>query len=389
MTMHRPSTIDQLIELIATASAEATKLELRGGGSRAVIGAGREAELVDMRGFAGVIDYDPAELVLTIGAGTPLAQVEALVAAEGQMLAFEPLDHGPLFGMPAGEATIGGAVAAAMAGPGRLTGGGARDHLLGFTAVSGRAECFVGGGKVVKNVTGYDLPKLMAGSWGRLAALTELTLKVLPRPNVTNTMAIEGLDHHAAAAAMACAMGSPAEIGAAAHLPEAGGRAALTLFRMQGFAPSVASRCAALPDIVRNHGAPRMLGASEADALWRCVATAEPLADAETLWRVNLPPGGGPKLVDALGPLGARWLFDWAGGLVWLALDDPAPIRTAAETAGGHAMLVRAPDTLRQAVPFQHPRPPGVAALEARVRRAFDPTGVFETGRFLDMTDAH
>jgi glycolate oxidase FAD binding subunit len=390
MTTHKPTTIDQLVELIATASAEGRKLELRGGSSKAAIGAARDAEIVDMRNFSGVVDYDPPELVLTVGAGTPLAEVQALVASKGQMLAFEPFDHGPLFGRPAGAATIGGVVAAGIAGSGRLTAGSARDHLLGFTAVSGRAERFVGGGKVVKNVTGYDLPKLVAASWGRLVAVTELTLKVLPRPRVVNTMAIEGLDHHAARAAMAAALGSPAEISAAAHLPAGGGQPALTLFRVQGFAPSVAARCAALPAIVRDHGAARLLSEEEAEAHWATIREVGPLADAPSLWRVNLPPSGGPKLVDALEPHGAHWLFDWAGGLVWLGFDgEPALVRKAAETAGGHAMLVRALDPVRNTIPFQHPRALGVAALEARVRRAFDPAGVFETDRFLDHINAH
>ena len=390
MTAYKPATIDELVELIGAASADRRKLELRGGGSKAAMGGDRDADIVDMRGFAGVVDYDPPELVLTVGAGTPLAEVQALVAGKGQMLAFEPFDHGPLFGKSAGAATIGGVVAAGVAGSGRLTAGSARDHLLGFTAVSGRGERFVGGGRVVKNVTGYDLPKLVAASWGRLVAVTELTLKVLPRPRVVTTMAIEGLDHHAAQAAMACAMGSPAEIGAAAHLPASTDRPAVTLFRVQGFAPSVAARCAALPGIVGDHGGAHILPEEEATALWTSIRDASPLADAPTLWRVNLPPSGGPLLVDRLAPHGARWLFDWAGGLVWLAFDgDPALVRHAAEAADGHAMLIRAPDAVRNAVPMQHPRSAGVTALEARVRRAFDPAGVFETGRFLDLPDAH
>jgi glycolate oxidase FAD binding subunit len=185
-------------------------------------------------------------------------------------------------------------------------------------------------------------------------------------------------------------MGSPAEIGAAAHLPAAADRPALTLLRVHGFPSSVAARCAALPAIVRGHGAADPIPDDEAAALWAAIRDAAPLADATTLWRINLPPSGGPLLVDRLAPLGARWLFDWAGGLVWLALDgDPAAVRQAAEAAGGHAMLVRAPQAVRNAVPMQHPRAPGVAALEARVRRAFDPAGVFETGRFLDLPDAY
>lgn len=386
MTHHTPKTPDELAAIITYAATRRAHCEIRGGGSKARMGAPRGAEVIDMRGFAGVVDYDPPELVLTVRAGTPLAEVQQLVESEGQMLAFEPFDHGPLLGTGAGHATIGGVVAAGVAGPQRLTKGGARDHLLGFTAVSGRGERFVAGAKVVKNVTGYDLPKLMAGSWGRLAAMTELTLKVLPRPRVTNSMAIEGLGPAAAVRAMAAAMGSHAEIGAAAHLPANGDRPALTLFRLQGFAPSVAARCAILPDLLRNHGRTGLLPDADATACWESVRSVVPLADAPTLWRVNLPPSGAPAIIDRLAPSGGRWLLDWAGGLIWLAHEgDAAEIRRAAAAAGGHAMLVRAPEATRATTPMQHPRQPGVAALEERVRRSFDPACVFETGRFLDM----
>ncbi|WP_340316427.1 FAD-binding protein [Rhizorhabdus argentea] len=388
--MLRPTTIDELAGLFSEAAAGGRKVELRGGGSKSSLGAARDADVIDMRSFSGIVDYDPPELVLTVGAGTPLAEVERLVESENQMLAFDPFDHGPLLGGPSGQATIGGVIAAGVGGSGRLTGGGARDHLLGFTAVSGRGERFVGGGKVVKNVTGYDLPKLVAGSWGRLAALTEITLKVLPRPPVVVTMAIAGLDHRAAQGAMACAMGSSAEIGAAAHLPVGPGVTALTLFRVQGFAPSVEARCTALPDVLRDHGRLFALPEEEAAVCWTAIREVRPLRDAPLLWKINVPPSSGPALVDHFAPLGANWLFDWAGGLVWLGFDgDPGLVRQVAEAAGGHAMLIRAPDAMRNALPLQHPRTPGVAALEARVRRAFDPAGIFETGRFLDSYDAH
>lgn len=390
MTIHTPTTPEDLAQLFAEAAAQGRKLELRGGGSKADVGAAWEPEIVDMRGFAGVVDYDPPELVLTVRPGTPLAEVERLVADQGQMLAFEPFDHGPLFGEAPGSATIGGIVAAGVAGSGRLSMGGARDHLLGFTAVSGRGERFVAGGKVVKNVTGYDLPKLIAGSWGRLAAMTELTLKVLPRPRVIRTMAIEGLDAAEAQAAMADAMGSPAEISAAAHLPAFDGRPALTLFRVQGFAPSVEARCTSLPGLLDDHGEVVELPDDEAGALWSSIPRADAFTDSETLWRVSLPPSASPGFVEAFERQGANWLLDWAGGLVWLGFDgDPAFVRQVAELSGGHAMLVRAPMALRDYVPAQHPRAPGVMALEARVRRAFDPSGIFETGRFLDDADAH
>jgi glycolate oxidase FAD binding subunit len=389
MAILRPTTAQELCDAVADAAASGRRLEIRGGGSKAAIGAPREIDLLDMRGFAGIVDYDPAELVLTAGAGTLLAEIEALVEGEGQMLAFEPFDHGPLLGATAGAATIGGVVAAGVAGSRRVTAGSARDHLLGLQAVSGRGEAFVAGAKVVKNVTGYDLPKLMAGSWGRIAAMTEVTLKVLPRPRVSTTLIADGLSDRAALAAMSQALGSHAEVSAAAHLPAAAnGGTAATLLRVAGFAPSVEARCAMLPELLSGHCLLRRAAPDEADRLWTAVRDASPL-DEPVLWRVHIQPSHACGLTEALAPLGVRWLYDWAGGLVWLAGEAPADaVRAAAAAAGGQAMLVRAPRELRAQVPAQHPRAAGVMALERRVRRAFDPAGVFEGGRFLGETDA-
>lgn len=364
--MIRPTTPDELCEVISSG----TKLRLRGGGTKDAIGAACEAQVVDMRGFSGIVDYDPPELVLTVGAGTPLAQIEALVASEGQMLAFDPFDHGAMLGNDGG-ATIGGIIAAGVAGPARLSRGGARDHLLGFTAVSGRGEKFVAGAKVVKNVTGYDLPKLMTGSWGRLAALTEVTLKVLPAPRARLTLVMRGLDAAGAVAAMAHAMGSAAEVTATAHLPDWHGEA-VTALRLDGFAESITARAAMLPGFE---------AIEDGDALWLAVRDAAPLPREWPLWRLIVAPGRAPGVIAALPD--AEWLFDWAGGLVWLASNaDPVAIRAAAEAAGGHAMLVRASEAMRRTVPALHPQPVALAAIEARVRRAFDSAGVFETGRF-------
>lgn len=367
--MLRPADTDQLCEIVATVREDGGPLRLRGGGSKDAIGAPTpDAAIVDMRSLAGVVDYDPPELVLTVGAGTPLAEIQALVAAEGQMLAFDPFDHGAMLGGEAGNATIGGVIAAGIAGPGRLSGGAARDHLLGFEAVSGRGERFIAGAKVVKNVTGYDLSKLVTGSWGRLVALTQVTLKVLPAPRERRTLAVRGLDPGAAVARMAEALGSAAEVSAAAHLPDWQG-AAVTALRLDGFPPSIAARAAMLPDFT---------AITDSEALWDAVRHAAPLPVGKPLWRVIVAPSRAPQLVAAMP--GANWLFDWAGGLIWLASDiDPRP---AAEAAGGHAMLVRAEAAMRAAVPAHHPQPAPLAALEERVRRAFDPDGLFETGRF-------
>jgi glycolate oxidase FAD binding subunit len=378
----RPTDADELAGIVTAAAGTGQRLELRGGGSKAAIGAPEhDATIVDMTGFAGVIDYDPPELVLTVGAGTPLAQVQALVAGENQMLAFDPFDHGPIFAAAAGAATIGGVVAAGVSGSRRVSAGGVRDHLLGFAGVSGRGERFVAGAKVVKNVTGYDLPKLVCGSWGRLVAMTEVTLKVLPRPREKQTLAYPGLSPDEALATITAAMRTRASVAAAAYLPDhARGGQSLTALRLEGFGPSIVARLAmlkALPVLGE------VLGEDEADTVWDDLHTLAPLADGRPLWRVSLPAGGCSTVIARLRPLGARYLIDWAGSLLWLTHDGPADeVRNAAASAGGHAMLVRADATMRAAAPALHPQPAALAALEARVRRAFDPGSVFETGRF-------
>jgi glycolate oxidase FAD binding subunit len=374
----RPDSTDALAGIIADAARDGTRLRLRGGGSKDAIGAPTpEARIVDMRGFAGVVDYDPPDLVLTVKAGTPLAEIQALVADKGQMLAFDPFDHGALLRGAVGDATIGGIVAAAVAGPTRVSRGAARDHLLGFVGVSGRGERFVAGAKVVKNVTGYDLPKLITGSWGRVAAITELTLKVLPAPRVRLTLGVAGLDPASAAAAMARAMGSAADVSAAAHLPVWNGNT-LTAIRLDGFASSVDARAAIVTQLIEGI-AP--IAHEDATTLWPAIATAAPLAGDAPLWRIIVPAARAPALIDTLGS--CDWLLDWAGGLLWLAsADDPQAIRAAAAAVGGHAMLVRADAATRTTTPALHPQPAALAALEERVRRAFDPAGVFETGRF-------
>ncbi len=379
----RPTTEAELADAIAQAAGSGERLSIACGASKAAIGAAVPATTLDMTGFASVIDYDPAELVLTVGAGTPLGEIETLVASQGQMLAFAPFDHGPLFGAPAGRASIGGVVAAGVAGSQRLAFGGVRDHLLGFRAVSGRGQAFVAGAKVVKNVTGYDLPKLAAGSWGRLFALTEVTLKVLPRPRARATWLVEGLGPDDAVAAMATAMGSQAEVAAAAHLPESAHAAASTLLRVQGFGPSVDARGRMLADLLAPFGAVRRAEADEAASLWGDLRDLARFPADGMLWRVNVRATRAAGVVRALALPPSDWLMDWAGALIWLVFDgEPARVRRAAEEAGGHAMLVRAPAEARARIPALHPGTAAIALLEERVRRAFDPAGVFETGRF-------
>ena len=377
---HLPKSLTELREVIVGAVADNQRLDIRGGGTKATIGRETpESAILDMGGFTGIVDYDPAELVLTLRAGTPLADVQALVAAEGQMLAFDPFDHAALLAASPARATIGGIVAAGVAGPLRISAGGARDHVLGFEAVSGRGERFVAGGRVVKNVTGYDLSKLIAGSWGRLVALTQLTLKVLPRPRTVATLLIPGLSAPAAVSAMARGMGSQAEVSAAAHLPDSP-TGPVTALRIHGFAASVDARCAMLDDLFCDLGPLDRLDEAASIEFWRDVALAAPLPAAKPLWRIVARPRCAPALVKTVS---GSWMLDWAGGLIWLASDaDPAIVRAAAIDAGGHAVLIRANAEMRKRVPAFHPQPDGVARLEERVRRAFDPSGIFETGRF-------
>lgn len=296
------------------------------------------------------------------------------------MLAFDPFDHGPVFGNPPGRATLGGIVVAGISGPRRVSSGGVRDHLLGFEGVSGDGAAFKAGSRVVKNVTGFDLSKLIAGSWGRLVAVTSVTLKVLPRPPAQTTLLLPGLDPGNAIAAMARAMGSPAGIAAAAHLPDWQGAPA-TLLRVEGFEASVGARERSVNTLLAEFGRTQTLDEQTATALWDDIRTAAPLPDDRPLWRFVVAPGKAPAVVEVLGD--DPWLMDWAGGLLWAASNtQAATLRAAAEAAGGHAALIRGNEFLRASVPALHPPAPGVDAIETSLRRAFDPGRVFDSGRF-------
>ena len=387
------------------ALAESKSLEIVGHGSKRAIGRPAQTDLtLDLSGLSEVTLYEPEELVLTARAGTPIAEIEALVASKGQQLAFEPMDYGPLLGGWPGAGTIGGVLAANLSGPRRIKAGAARDHFLGLTAVSGRGETFKSGGRVVKNVTGYDLCKLVAGSWGTLAALTEVTIKTLPRPETEATVAVAGLDDAAAVRAMTAAMGSSCDVSGAAHLPAAvagaiplagaaGAGRALTLLRLEGVVPSVAHRQAALTEIVKPFGEVGILAEPASQAAWHAVRDVLPFAASRTgaeqpLWRVSTAPARGAELARIVaGGTDAAWLYDWAGGLLWISIADAgddagaAAVRRAVAACGGHATLVRAPAALRAAVEPFEPLDAGLAALTKRVKEGFDPKGVFNTGR--------
>jgi glycolate oxidase FAD binding subunit len=373
-------------------------LELSGQGSKRAIGRPSQTDLtLDLTGLSGVTLYEPAELVLSAKAGTPLAEIEALLEENSQQLAFEPMDYGPLLGGEGGQGTLGGVIAANLSGPRRIKAGAARDHFLGFTAVTGRAETIKSGGRVVKNVTGYDMCKVLAGSWGTLAAMTDVTIKVLPKAEAEATVIVEGLDDARACAAMAAAMGSSCDVSGAAHLPDHmasyfGGLPkpqAATALRLEGFAPSVTHRKEALAKLMKAFGPVALLDEKNSRTLWQSVRQVQPFAtDAirqRPLWRISCPPSKGHEIAAAITPA-AQMFYDWAGGLIWLAMpfsDEPdaASIRSAIKKVDGHATLIRAPAAVRASVDVFEPQDAGLRALNKRVKEAFDPKGVLNPGR--------
>ena len=377
-------------------------LEIVGVGSKRAIGRPSQTDItLDLSSLSGVTLYEPEELILSARAGTPIAEIEALVESKGQMLAFEPMDFGPVLGAPAGQGTIGGVLATNASGPRRIKAGAARDHFLGFSAVSGRGETFKSGGRVVKNVTGYDLCKLIAGSWGTLAAMTEVTIKVLPAAETEETLLIRGLEPARAVEAMTSAMASACDVSGAAHLPSdvaasvpavAGAGGGVTALRLEGFSPSVTHRRGALQDLMKPFGDLAIIDAPVSRAFWQAVRDVTPFAcscnDIERpLWRISTAPSRGAELGAALAKrAGAQVLYDWAGGLIWLALaasDDAgaARIGPAVAATGGHATLIRAPAAVRAAIDVFAPQEPVLAALTKRVKEGFDPMGVLNPGR--------
>jgi glycolate oxidase FAD binding subunit len=397
-----PRDSGEVEEVVRAALAAGKTLEVAGRGTKRAIGRAAQWDAtLDLSALAGVTLYEPEELVLSAKAATPLAEIEALVAARQQELAFEPMDYGPLLGGAAAAGTLGGAIAANLSGPRRIKAGAARDHFLGVTAVSGRGETFKSGGRVVKNVTGYDLCKVIAGSWGTLAAMTEVTIKTLPRAETEATVLVLGLDDVTAVKAMAAALGSYGDVSAAAHLPAAAAariagtaaaRAAATAFRLEGVAPSVAQRKIILEKLLAPLGTLGALEAEPSRALWRAIRDVMPFAASgpsggRDLWRLSTAPMQGAEVGRALAAeCDAEVFYDWAGGLVWAALpaadDAHAPVvRSAVARAGGHATLIRAPAAVRAAVDVFTPEGPPLAALTERVRASFDPQGVLNPGR--------
>ncbi len=389
MTLHTPRDEQDASAIVTEAAGRRTPLSLMGSGTKATIGRPAQTEAtLSSAGLTGVTLYEPAELVIAARAGTPLAEVVRTLGLRNQELPFEPIDYRGLLGST-GEPTIGSVAAANLSGPRRIMAGAARDSLIGVRFVNGRGEAVKSGGRVMKNVTGLDLVKLMAGSWGTLGFLTEVTFKVLPKAERAATLIFRGLDDARAIEALSQALGSPYEITGAAHIPSVDQAGASTLLRIEGFSFSVEYRLGELRRLLKRYGTPDIVERKGADALWQSVRDATLIADPRdrAVWRLSTAPTKAPELTAAIArSLDARWFYDWGGGLVWIATDPrgdagAAAIRKALRGTGGHATLVRAPAEVRAAVDVFEPQADALMRVSAGIKASFDPAGIFSPGR--------
>jgi glycolate oxidase FAD binding subunit len=387
-----PETEEAVAAAVAAAAAAGEPLAVEGRGSkRGLLRPVQAARTLSLSRLSGITLYRPQELILAARAGTPLPEIEAALAEHGQHLIAEPPDLAALFGTDR-PATLGGVVAANLSGPRRIAWGAMRDHVLGIRAVNGKGEVFRSGGRVLKNVTGLDLCKLLTGSHGTLGVITEVTLKVLPAPEAVGTLAVPVADLGTGVHALSAGLGSPYGVSGAAllpaGLPEHGLAGPLALLRIEEFAPSVAYRLDRLRTELAADGHGVLLDDAASRTIWRGIRDLHPLGAtaADAVWRVSVRPAAGPAVAEAVrAAFGAKLLLDWGGGLVWIA--GPATeashraVMAAAATTGGTFTLFRGPEPLRAAVPVIPEEPPALAAIGRRVKAVMDPAGVLNPGR--------
>ncbi len=364
--MMRPETEAELAEMIRAANGP---LSVRGGGTRGVAPVG---EALSTAGLSGVTLYEPGALTLVAQAGTPVAEIEAALASENQRLAFEPMDHRGLLDT-GGTPTIGGVFAGNISGPRRIMAGAARDFALGVRYVDGSGTVVKNGGRVMKNVTGYDLVKLFCGSWGTLGVMSEISFKVLPCPETEATLVLDGVESGDAVAAMSAALGSPFEVSGAAF------DAGRVLLRLEGFEPSVRYRGAQLQSLLARFGDGQVVDSAASTAEWAAIRDVSRLGGgAGDVWRVSVKPSDGPAVLDAAQAEDA--MLDWGGGLVWLRMAEGTDLRARLAGIAGHATLVRGSAATRAALGTFQPEADAVAALSEGLRARFDPRGVLNPG---------
>jgi glycolate oxidase FAD binding subunit len=384
-----PADENEASAIISESAAEGRALSIGGRGSKAAIGRPVEAQsTLSSSALKGITLYEPAELVISARSGTPLSEVVRTLAGKNQELAFEPMDYRPMLGSR-GEPTVGAVAAMNISGPRRIMAGAARDGLIGVRFVNGRGEVIKSGGRVMKNVTGLDLVKLMAGSWGTLGFLTEVTFKVGPKPERVSTYVLRGLDDRRAIAALSQALGSPFDVTGAAHLPSADVQGASTLIRLEGFSVSVDYRVGELRKLLKRFGTGDIIEGRPAEGMWQTVRDATVLLDYgdRAIWRVSTAPTRGPEVVAKVTQLlDTRWFYDWGGGLVWLAVPGggdagASVVRAAVQSCGGHATLIRASADIRNRVAPFEPQAAAVEKLSRGIKQSFDPAGILNPGR--------
>ncbi|MGN8547048.1 FAD-binding protein [Bradyrhizobium sp. 13971] len=391
MTRHNPTSEADACAIVAEAAAQRTPLAIQGGGTKRAFGRPPQFEsILSSSQMTKVTLYEPAEFVISAEPGASLSGIVRLLAEHRQELAFEPLDYRPLLGSD-GEPTIGAVAAMNLSGPRRIAGGAARDSSLGVRFVNGRGEAIKSGGRVMKNVTGLDLVKLMVGAHGTLGFLTEVTFKVVPSPQRVATLCLVGLSDQTAIAALSAALGSPYDVSGAAHLPAKIGGGARTLIRVEGFPDSVEYRLGELRSLLKAFDTAEVLADDAAKDLWVAIRDATVIAEPrdKAIWRISTAPTRGADVAARIArTIDARWFFDWGGGLIWLACETAsaavaATIRAAVRQAGGHATLVRAPEDVRAAVDVFDPPIEAIARLQTGLKASLDPTGIFNPGRMF------
>jgi len=362
-----PKSEEELAQMIAGANGP---LRIKGGGTRPI--GHCEGDVLNTSAMRGISLYEPGALTIVAGAGTPVAEVEKVLATENQRLAFEPMDHRALLGTE-GAPSLGGLAAANVSGPRRISVGACRDFMLGVRFVDGQGNIIKNGGRVMKNVTGYDLVKLLTGSYGTLGVITEVSLKVLPDVETTGTLRLHGLSDHQAVTALSAALGSPFEATAAAHFPKGPSGDPVTMLRIEGFADSVKYRADRLRDLLKAYGEVEVAVGDGAE--WGLVRDVTAFADQPgDVWRISAKPSEAPDLVARMDAKAVQ--YDWGGGLIWALTDKGRDLRAAMGAFDGHATLIRGAAD----VPTFQPEVPALAAITAGLRAKFDPRGILNPG---------
>lgn len=396
-TIHAPQTEDEVAAIVREAIGNETILELGGGYTKTDIGRFIETRTrLSSQGMSGIVNYEPSELVINAKAGTSVAEIQSALDAAGQQFTFEPADYRKLLGSD-GTPTLGAIAATNISGPRRYISGAARDSLLGVRLVNGSGDIIKNGGRVMKNVTGLDLVKLLAGSWGTLGFLTEVTFKVLPKPETEKTLVLHGLDDEFAIQQMAVAQGISTEVSGSAHLPElvantvldgAFGSNAATCLRLEGFEDSINARLVRLKDALGVSDDITMLGEAQSKKLWQQIGDVEPFVDGtkKPVWKISMAPSQGWRMVDALRrEVGMSVFYDWQGGLIWARMESDTESKALRASikkhGGGHATLIRAIYSHRQTTPVFHPQAAPIEAVSKRIKATFDPHNIFNPGR--------